>query len=442
LTYVLVVQAAGLATVAGTITLAPVEREDWIRFALLVAAAVAHLEAARRMERIREVSSEGSGHTHLQSVWFFAAVLLLPPPLIAGLLAVSYCHSWVRVYHRRAVAHRKAFSMATVVLGCAAAYAVLAAVYPEHGAPFATELDGPLGLVAVVAAGGLYRLVNYGLVVLVILLTNPDRPARKALGHASDQLMIAGAVGLATGFAVVLTARPWWAPLLVITVLALHTGLLLPQFRDASRTDAKTGLCDPTFWSELAADELDRARRLGGRLGVLLLDLDLFKRINDEHGHMAGDAVLRAVADAIKHAVRGHDMVGRYGGEEFAVVLPGLGVDDVRHTAERIRAAIASVTVTTIDLDGAERTIGGLTASVGVAIFPDHGLDRTALLLAADAALYEAKDAGRDCTRVAESARPALPAVWQTQEPVVSLARRLSGRRRPADHRSPSRPPG
>ncbi|MGH3758262.1 GGDEF domain-containing protein [Actinophytocola sp.] len=400
--YILAVDVAALATVAGTITLAPIVREDWVCLGLLVIAAVAHGEASRGIERIREVISEGSPYTHLQSVWIFAAVLLLPPPLIAVLLVISYTHSWMRVYRRRAVVHRKVFSVATVVLACAAAYAVLAAIYPHHhGEPFATALDGPLGLVAVVAAGALYRLVNYGLVVLVILLTNPDRPARKALGHASDQLMIAGAVGLATGFAVVMTTRPWWTPLLIITVLALHTGLLLPQFRDASRKDAKTGLFDPTFWAELAADELDRARRLDGRLGVLLLDLDLFKRINDRHGHLAGDAVLRAVAEAIRHSVRGHDMVGRYGGEEFAVVLPGLGPEDVLVTAERIRAAIASVTVTAIDLDGMERTIGGLTASVGAAIFPDHGADRTSLLLAADAALYEAKAAGRDCTRIA-----------------------------------------
>lgn len=416
LIYVLAVQVAGLATIAGTITLVPVERQDWIFFGLLVAAAVAHLEAASGMERIREVSSEGSPHTHLQSVWFFAGVLLLPPPLLAALLAISYGHSWVRVYRRRAVAHRKSFSLATVVLGCAAAYAVLAAIYPGHTEPFATALDGPLGLAAVVAAGALYRLVNYGLVVLVILLTNPDRPSRKALGHASDQLMIAGAVGLATGFAVVLTTRPWWAPLLVITVLALHLGLLLPQFRDASRTDAKTGLFDPAFWSELASDELDRARRLGGRLGVLLLDLDLFKRINDRHGHLAGDAVLRAVADAIKHSVRGHDMVGRYGGEEFAVVLPGLGADDVVHTAERIRTAVAELEVTAIDFDGIERAITGLTVSVGAAVFPEHGVDRTTLLLAADAALYEAKDSGRDCTRISGMPGPRLPGPRRPEE--------------------------
>lgn len=408
LVYVLTVEIAAAGIVAGTVNLTPVTRQDWIWFGLLVLAAVAHLEASSGIERIREISSEGSPHNHLQSVWFFASVLLLPPPLIAALILISYTHSWLRVYQRRALTHRKAFSAATVVLACAAAYAVLTAIYPGTES-FALALDGPLALAAITAAGALYRLVNYGLVVLVLIATNPDRPARKALGHASDQLMIAGAVGLATGIAVVMTTRPWWTPLLIVTVLALHTGLLLPQFRDASRTDAKTGLFEPTFWAELTSDELDRAKRLGGTLGVLLLDLDHFKRVNDGYGHLAGDMVLRAVADAIKHSVRGHDMVGRYGGEEFAIVVPGMEVDDVRGAAERVRAAIAGLMVTVPDLDGDTRVVSGLTASVGAAVYPDHGADRTSLLLAADAALYDAKTAGRDCTRIAGETRKDVP---------------------------------
>ncbi len=409
-------EVLALVTVFGTIPLVAIDRQDWIWFAALSVAAVVHLEAARGMERIREVTSEGAPHNHLQTVWFFAGVLLLPPPLIFGLLVISYTHSWVRVYRRRAVAHRKIFSVATVALGCTAAYAMLTAIYPNHHEPFVTAMHGPLALVAVVAAGLLYRLVNYGLVVLVILLTNPDQPAHKALGSGSDQLMIAGAVGLGTGITVVMTTQPWWTPLLVVTVLALHTGLLLPQFRDASRTDAKTGLFEPTFWSELTSDELDRARRLGGTLGLLLLDLDHFKRVNDGYGHLAGDQVLRAVADTIKHSVRGHDMVGRYGGEEFAVVLPGMDPDDVLLAAERVRTAVAELEVTVTDLDGDERVVRNLTASIGAAVYPAHGTERTVLLLAADAALYEAKTNGRDCTRIAPTTQKRLPAARNPEE--------------------------
>jgi diguanylate cyclase (GGDEF)-like protein len=175
----------------------------------------------------------------------------------------------------------------------------------------------------------------------------------------------------------------------------------MPQFRDASRSDAKTGLFDAVFWAKLVSDELDRTRRLGTTTAVLLLDIDHFKRVNDMYGHLAGDVVLRAVADALKSSVRGHDMVGRYGGEEFAIVLPGLNLGDVRQAAERVRAAVAALAVTAPDLAGNERVISGLTTSVGAAVYPVHAVDRTSLLLAADAALYEAKSAGRDCVRIA-----------------------------------------
>jgi diguanylate cyclase (GGDEF)-like protein len=399
--YILIVDFLALLGAVGTLFLAPFGPLPWFWFGLILVGSIVYLETASGIERIREVTDEGTPHSHLLTVWLFAGVLILPPPLLCALVTLSYMYTWVRVYRRRAIVHRKVFSAASVMLGCLAAYWVLHTIYPAHDMSFAAALDGPTGLLAVVAAGAVYRIVNHSLVVAAILATNLDRPVRSALGPASDQLMLAGAVGLGSGIAVVMIARPWWTPLLIITVQALHNGLLMPQFRDASRSDAKTGLFDAVFWAKLTSDELDRARRIGGSVGVLLLDLDHFKRVNDNYGHLAGDTVLRAVADAIKHGVRGHDMVGRYGGEEFAVVLPGLGVDDVRQAAERVRVSIAGMSVTVQDLSGNERVISGLTASIGAAVYPLHGTDRTSLLLAADAALYDAKTAGRDCTRVA-----------------------------------------
>jgi diguanylate cyclase (GGDEF)-like protein len=401
LVYVLTVDVAALAVVATTVGVVDVTNTHWAWFGLLALAAVTHLEAAQGIERVREVTAEGAPHTHLQSVWLFAGILLLPPPLLAALIVISYTHSWVRVYRGRALVYRKVFSAASVVLGCAAAVTALRAILPDPDAPFAGQLDGPIGLVAVVAAGLLYRLINYSLVVGAIIATNPDKPARAALGNGSDQLSIAAAIGLATAIAMIMPSRPWLTPLLIVTVLALHMGLLLPQFRAASRTDSKTRLLDPTFWTQLAGNELDRARRLGGTLGIMLLDLDRFKQINDTYGHIAGDAVLRAAADAIRHSVRGYDPICRYGGEEFGVILPGLSAEGVATTAERIRRSVSELSVTTVDLTGSVRTICGLTASVGAAVYPDHGCDASSLLLAADAALYEAKASGRNRTRIA-----------------------------------------
>lgn len=396
LAYVLGVEAVTVVVVVATSWMTPITASSWRWAAILLLGSIVHSEASQWIERIREVSTETGPYTHLHSTWFFASVLVLPVPLATGLIVISYVHRWYRVHKRRAVRYRKVFSTATVVLAVVAAQLVLAGFYPGVDQPYIAVMVGPLGAAALLAAGLVYRVVNYGLVVGAFVGMALDKPVRSALGPASDQLIIAAAVGLGYGITIVLIDRPWSAPVLLITVLALHLGLLLPQYRADARMDGVTGLVRAEWWDEQVQHELNRAEKISSTVGVLLLDLDHFKRVNDTYGHPAGNAVLRAVSDAIRHAVRGYDMVARWGGEEFAVLLPGVGADMIGPTAERIRAAVAALLVTTRNNDGGEVTITGLTVSVGAAVFPTHAREKSDLLMAADAALYQAKDAGRD----------------------------------------------
>jgi diguanylate cyclase (GGDEF)-like protein len=127
-----------------------------------------------------------------------------------------------------------------------------------------------------------------------------------------------------------------------------------------------------------------------------MLDLDHFKKINDTHGHLAGDDVLRAVAKAITNEVRRDDATGRWGGEEFAVLLPEVDIDELATIADRIRRRIGSLVVT-ITANHGPGTVQDLTISIGGARYPSPGLTTLDdLLLAADSALYTAKQAGRD----------------------------------------------
>ncbi|TCO54945.1 diguanylate cyclase (GGDEF)-like protein [Actinocrispum wychmicini] len=399
LAYLLVVEVLALVIVGVTVTLVPVTPRSLFWFGLLLFGEIAHLETARGIERIRELGADGRPHMHLQSIWIFAALLLLPPPLVAVVIAVSYTHSWVRVYRRRSVLHRKVFSAATVLLACAAAGVVLHAGTGGHLGPYMQHLDGFGGMVTLVIAGGVYFLVNYAMVVAVIIATNPANPGRTALGNLSDVLIVNAAVGVGAGIALVVTVRPWLLPVLAATPLALHLGLLLPQFQTAARTDSKTALLDPSFWTEVARRELVRAERLGSTLGILIIDIDHFKEIDDNYGHLAGDEVLRAVAAAIRDQVRGGDFVGRYGGDEFAVLLPGTAGADLIVVADRIRAQISRVNVSVHAINCvAPRPITGLTASIGAASYPDTATELTPLLLAADQALYDAKATGRNHT--------------------------------------------
>jgi diguanylate cyclase (GGDEF)-like protein len=126
-------------------------------------------------------------------------------------------------------------------------------------------------------------------------------------------------------------------------------------------------------------------------VSVMLIDLDHFKRVNDSSGHEAGDIVLTAVGNLLRGNVRGSDIACRYGGEEFALILPETGADAAMRRAEDIRLAIS-----TLSLTHAGRPLGKITASFGIAVFPDHAQDTDDLLRVADMALYAAKGAGRN----------------------------------------------
>jgi len=412
-----VVELATVLMLVTTASLTPITSSGWLWFILLLGASAIHFEAAQGIERIREAGPEGSPYTHMQSVWYFAGVLLLPLPLLAALIALSFTYEWFRVFRGQAFAYRKAFSAASVVLAAGAAQLAFAAFFPGVGTPYAAMLDGPLGALAVIVAGLAYRLVNYALVVGAIVASNPEQPARKALGHASDQLIIAASVGLGYAVGVFTVDRPWSMPILLVTVLALHMGLLLPQFRIAAHTDSKTGLADAAWWSDRAAEQLDRARRLSRTVGVLMIDLDHFKEVNDRYGHLAGDRVLTAVAECVRHSVRSLDLVGRWGGEEFAVLVPAVGVDELHAAAERVRAAVEALAVDTHDLEGRDVTVSGLTVSIGAGLFPGTAAELSDLLLAVDGALFQAKKQGRNRTVTAARivvARPEEPAQERT----------------------------
>jgi diguanylate cyclase (GGDEF)-like protein len=137
-------------------------------------------------------------------------------------------------------------------------------------------------------------------------------------------------------------------------------------------------------------------------LSAVLLDLDHFKRVNDTHGHSRGDEVLAAVAATLRSSLRESDFVGRYGGEEFLILLPDTGKHEARTVAEKVRAAVDAIALANLELR--------VTASLGVATLPDDGGDADTLVRAADRALYSAKGRGRNRVELFESRQDAVPA--------------------------------
>lgn len=168
------------------------------------------------------------------------------------------------------------------------------------------------------------------------------------------------------------------------------------KLSEQANRDSLTGLFNRRYLDDTLPREIERCRRTGGELAVLLLDLDHFKRINDSRGHQAGDELLRRVADALAQASRGSDIACRYGGEEFVLVLPGAAREVALRRAETLRARISSQ-----PMDSASAA-PEISVSIGIATLRRDGLDADALLRAADKAMYRAKQAGRN--RVVEAA--------------------------------------
>lgn len=388
--YVLAVDLLALGVLAASFIGVDIAGGDWVRFAVLAVGSAIHIEAGREIERLRRSAAEGTPYVNLKGMWTFAGVLVLPPPLAVAIIALSFLHSWWRL--RRISPYRSVFSAATVVLAAGAAAVCLNAINPDAHPSYT---GGLVGLIAVVAAATAYWFVNYALVVGAIMLSTPDSPARKVLGRLSDQFIVAGALGLGIATAALLLDQPWLTVTLLITVLGLHRSLLVGQFQFAARTDPQTGLTNTVFWHEIATKELERAMHDHTALGVLYLDLDHFKAINDTYGHPAGDQILKAIAAELKREIRTDDLVGRLGGEEFAILLPKTSVDETAQAAERIRRRIAALSINVATHTG-QTTVDGLTCSIGAATYPASGQSLDALLLAADSATYAAKNAGRN----------------------------------------------
>jgi diguanylate cyclase (GGDEF)-like protein len=178
------------------------------------------------------------------------------------------------------------------------------------------------------------------------------------------------------------------------TALAMRNANLLERMQLMAVTDGLTQLANRRSFDRALDRELQRATRTDGRLSVVLIDIDHFKNLNDTHGHLVGDNVLRQIASALRECGREYDTIARYGGEEFAAVLPGCSSALAVQVAERLRRAVEE-----------GPTDVPVTASAGVATYPYDGVDVEGLLGAADRALYSAKRAGRNLVFSAEQAR-------------------------------------
>jgi diguanylate cyclase (GGDEF)-like protein len=339
-----------------------------------------------------QIRGPDGAHYSTVVTFLIAAVLLVPPYAWIPMTALMPAMNWLR---GRNPWYEEVANVALLLIACLAAYLVLAVGGwdSEEGAASSSQ-----ALVAFAAAGA-FLVTNH---VTMFLSLRVLRQASMAMLLRSEvETAVTEAVLLSTGiaFAYLFSSSPLVGLFAAAPLILAHRALYVPTLKLKAFRDPKTGLWNHDYFQEQLRLELARARRRGGNVAVVMADLDLLRQVNNNHGHLAGDRVINAVAEVIRDEVREDDVAARLGGEEFAVVLPDLTAREAYAVAQRIRLRVQGLALN----DERGEHIQGVTISAGVAAFPEHAATHTALLHAADLAAYRAKSHGRNMVCLALS---------------------------------------
>jgi diguanylate cyclase (GGDEF)-like protein len=334
------------------------------------------------------------------TVWVLPAAILLPP-IYAALMPIPLFLT-MQLFVHRGVVYRTVFTAASISLP----YAGASFIFRWFPASFAGPVVGS-GIHAVTWAAAVAACEIIGgrthhfLILAAVKLSSPRvRIWDMEWNHEAFQGLLAE-IDLVVLIALAGALNPILVVLALPTVLLVRRFIIHPMLVAQSRIDAKTGLLNVSTWEREAESELSRSARTRTPMALALVDIDHFKAVNDTYGHLVGDRVLKALADTLTRQLRDYDRAGRFGGEEFVLLLAQATEKDACRIAERLRKHVSEMAVPVSDSPGA--VCVRLTISVGVtAMAPGHTRELTDMLAAADSALYQAKQNGRNKVSVAK----------------------------------------
>jgi diguanylate cyclase (GGDEF)-like protein len=393
--FVLAVVTAYLVAIGSAAPFTAFRQHDLVMFGVLVTCTAVAVELSRR-------AKERSGwDKDVQGVWEFPIIILLPPlfALIAPISRLALTQWRVS----RPPLHRRVFSLSSIGLSYGAASLAF------HGmARVLTGMNGTryelVWTLLVTLSAVLQAVVNKAIIFTAVKGSDPTaqiRPrvlGREPLYNDSAEICISVLLTYAV------SGNLFLAPAALPVVTLLQRSLRHAQLLTDSRADSKTGLLNAATWERESAAEVARAVRTRSPLAVALLDIDRFKVINDTYGHLVGDQVLKEIARTLSSMLREYDLAGRFGGEEFSLLLPQTRAVDAFRIAERVRANIAGLSIIAPGATGGERV--HVTVSIGVAALDSGSVRKLAeLMAAADAALYRAKAGGRDQVQMISTTR-------------------------------------
>ena len=373
--------------------------DDLVKFVLLLGCGVISVVATPRVAYLQA----GLVRDFL-TAWVLPVAILLPPVYaMVTPIPLLVLTQW-RVH--RGAPYRRVFTGAAIGLAYGAASLVFHAIPPSFaGSALGTGRHALTWVAAVAACEIAGWLVHNVLIVSAVKLSDPSAHLRDIALNREALLGDFAQMDLGILITVVVAVHPVLAVLAVPTVLLARRFMMHAQLLEKSRIDTKTGLLNVSTWESEAEREIARAVRTRSPLALAMIDIDHFKAVNDTYGHLAGDKALRAITGALVEQLRSYDLAGRFGGEEFAILLPQTREDQALRIAERLRTHVAGMTIG-VGEDTATGPCIGLTVSVGVAALDRIGPELTDLLASADAALYRAKQAGRNQTRIATGGVP------------------------------------
>lgn len=390
---------------------------DWMTFVPLLLLAT--------LVQLFEAEAPNRQLLYLHFIFFFAALILLPAPLFVLVAAVPHLIEWAKVRwltpespHLREW-YLQPFNVCNHWIAGSVALGVL-----RVGAQ-ATLPSETTRVLFYVAAALTYVVINHLLVGLALQLARGISLHDSGVLAVQSLLPDAIMAGLGCVVASLWVLNPAWIVLALSPVVMMYQSLMVPQLTEEAQTDNKSGLLNARYFQKALEREFKRAQHAGQPMALIMADLDYLRNINNTYGHLAGDVVIGGIGAIIRRSVREGDSAGRFGGEEFAIVLPGSDRQAAETVAERIRQSIEAAAFDVPHLAAPIRA----TISLGVACFPDDGASIPELNLAADVAVYQAKGQGRNrvvCAGdVPEAVAHGLPTQAANQgEPVAMAAPR------------------
>jgi len=351
----------------------------WMLLVLMTAASISLI--------FKVEGSTNRSHYNISFLIYAFALILLGPPETVLIIVVSNLADWI--WHRYPW-YIQSFNISCYIIGIYLSGLVYRLLNPEG------NLSDLYGIISVLAAIAAFTLLNHVMVGIVIWLARGENFSRSGV-LAFFPLMLdftLMAMGAAAGL--VWLVNPYAVVLVLLPLYLIYTTLKVPALERQSELDPKTGLFNARYFERALQTELNRANRFDRPLTIVMADLDLLRNINNTYGHLAGDQVLIGVANILKSSVRDYDVVVRFGGEEYAILMPETSpeeafprIDTIRQTIEQTEFAIPTSVIP-------------IKATMSFGIAGRIGFDQTPgdIVHNADAALYYAKLKGRNGTYV------------------------------------------